>query len=190
MISPYAEWVWTVWPDNPSQHCQTYEDQRGLLQTRWCMEALTLARAQILALLFNRAFNFSVVWRWLAQEVLRKDSRRGWSRGRSWRDNQNNSTGGEPDFFACIGTLSAVYSHVELMSAVCFYKMNDRSVVSLHRVSLRLRKAGVILRSTWTSRLETNQQGGSGFCFGLTLFPWRQVCIYGSQCLFVRGRHL
>lgn len=62
-------------------------------------------------------------------------------------------------------------------------------MVSLRRVSPQLRKAELILRSTWTLRLETNQRGGSGFYFGLTLFPWQQVCIYGSQRLSMRCRN-
>lgn len=53
--------------------------------------------------------------------------------------------------------------------------------MSLCRVSPQLRKAELIHRSTWTSRLETNQQGGSAFYFVLTLFPWQQVCIYGLK---------
>lgn len=60
------------------------------------------------------------------------------------------------------------------------------SMISLCRVSPQLRKAELILRSTWTSRLETNQQGGSGFYFGLTLFPWQQVCIYGLKWMLKR----
>lgn len=53
----------------------------------------------------------------------------------------------------------------------------------LCRVSPQLRKAELTLRSTWTSRLETNQQGGSAFYFVLTLFPWQQVCIYGLKLM-------
>lgn len=98
------EWVRAVWTNDQGQHCETHEDQRRLLSTRWAIWLNVYSRWKtdcidsrhiVGSYYHNFASNTSVVGRWLVEEVLREDCRGSGSGGPWWRGSKHRNQGGD-----------------------------------------------------------------------------------------------